>query len=336
MLHLQFQRVVLQFIEVHHLVHQPQHTVHAPLHDVQQALVLSRNLVAVAQLCHRSCYHGERCAELVRYVGKETHVHPVDTLLLLLLILGAFQSHLLGLYAHPRPDEQPDDDCRYHHIYKICPPCGPWRGLYDDGNGILAHHHTLVMIGGFHLEQIFPSGQIGVVCLTVVVGINPVLVETLQRVVVSDALELRIVQCRERDAETILIVPQTYLRVLRQMFLYALSRSGMYQLVVYLQRLKHQWHILSALYVYRVEECNPVRAAKHQCSVRQLARRTVVELIAAYAVGFIIVYHFLCGAVILAQSVERAYPEISLFILLNSRYVGACCARYRLQFFICR
>ena len=192
------------------------------------------------------------------------------------------------------------------------------------------------MIGGFHLEQIFPSGQIGVVCLTVVVGINPVLVETLQRVVVSDALELRIVQCRERDAETILIVPQTYLRVLRQMFLYALSRSGMYQLVVYLQRLKHQWHILSALYVYRVEECNPVRAAKHQCSVRQLARRTVVELIAAYAVGFIIVYHFLCGAVILAQSVERAYPEISLFILLNSRYVGACCARYRLQFFICR
>ena len=52
-LHLQAQGVVLQLVEVHHLVDEPQHAVHAALHDVQQVLVRTLYPRIGAKLVHR-------------------------------------------------------------------------------------------------------------------------------------------------------------------------------------------------------------------------------------------------------------------------------------------
>ena len=106
-MHLQFQRIVFQLVEVHHLVHQAQHTFYAAPDDEQQALVLARDVGGVAQLADGSGNHGERRAELVRNVGKETHVHPVDALFLLFFLFGTADGGFLGPDASEVPDEKP-------------------------------------------------------------------------------------------------------------------------------------------------------------------------------------------------------------------------------------
>ena len=58
----------------------------------------------------------------------------------------------------------------------------------------------------------------------------------------------------------------------------------------------------------------------------------VVKLIAAYAVGGIVVGKFPYGAVIFAQPVLCACPYIALCIFLNARDVPAGCTLYGLDF----
>ena len=86
--HSQLQGVILQFVEVHQLVHQTEHAPHTALYDVKQLFVFSLYFGTFAKLCYRTRNHGEWGAELVRDVGKETHVHAVHPLFLLLLKFG--------------------------------------------------------------------------------------------------------------------------------------------------------------------------------------------------------------------------------------------------------
>ena len=86
--HSQLQGVILQFVEVHQLVHQTEHAPHTALYDVKQ-LFVSPSILGLSQ----SCVTGPEImvsgdAELVRDVGKETHVHAVHPLFLLLLKFG--------------------------------------------------------------------------------------------------------------------------------------------------------------------------------------------------------------------------------------------------------
>ena len=87
--HSQLQGVILQFVEVHQLVHQTEHAPHTALYDVKQLFVFSLYFGTFAKLCYRTRNHGEWGAELVRDVGKETHVHAVHPLFLVLLQFGA-------------------------------------------------------------------------------------------------------------------------------------------------------------------------------------------------------------------------------------------------------
>ena len=58
-------------------------------------------------------------------------------------------------------------------------------------------------------------------------------------------------------------------------------------------------------------------------SVGQTADRTVVELVAANAVGDIELRHFADGAVVFVEPVHRTDPQIALVVLDDGRHVGA-------------
>ncbi len=92
--------VVLQLVEVEQLVDESQHSIHAPADDVQQQLVVLVDAFTFAELFHWSRNHGEWCSELMRDVSEETHVHLVDALFLLLLILSLLNHVLLDADAH--------------------------------------------------------------------------------------------------------------------------------------------------------------------------------------------------------------------------------------------
>ena len=146
------------------------------------------------------------------------------------------------------------------------------------------------------------------------------------------AFVFAVVQCGKGDSETILIVVQADVRSVGEVLVYTFAVLWACQPVVYLQIFEEQWNFPFGTYVHRVEESQSVRTAKNQCSVGQAAGRTVVKLIAAYAVGGIVVGKFPYGAVIFAQPVLCACPYIALCIFLNARDVPAGCTLYGLDF----
>ena len=124
-LHFKPKRIILEFVEVHHLVDQAQHTIHTALHDGQRVVRLGRQALVIDQLSEWSGNDGERCTEFVRHVGKEAHVHRVDALLVLVLTFGlqsgpAFQTKALHR-GKEIPDQHKADKC----IQQLCPPGEP-------------------------------------------------------------------------------------------------------------------------------------------------------------------------------------------------------------------
>ena len=177
--HLQAQGVVLQFIEVHHLIHQPQHAAHAALHDEEQPLLAPLNLGGLAELVHRAANHGERGAELVADVGKEAHVHPVDALFLLLLLASLAHHHL------PLADalDVAGKECHYaggqQQVEAPGPPGEPRGGLDGDADGGFGIGVVEVACQRTDVEGVTAGGQVGVVGFAHVVRFYPVLVDPL-------------------------------------------------------------------------------------------------------------------------------------------------------------
>ena len=68
-----------------------------PIYDIQQTSVIIRHIRRLLQLRNRSGYHGQRCAELMRYICKEAHIHLIDSLFLIFLLLSL---ELCGLLTH--------------------------------------------------------------------------------------------------------------------------------------------------------------------------------------------------------------------------------------------
>ena len=135
---------------------------------------------------------------------------------------------------------------------------------------------------------------------------------------------LAVVQGREGDAETVLVVLQVYVGAVGEVLADGFSvQLRTYQLVVYLQVAEQQRDVALDGHVDGVEEREPVRAAECQRPVGQTARGAVVELVSAYAVGGIIVGEASGCPVIFAQSVLGAYPEVALQVFLDVRYVEA-------------
>ena len=127
-LHFKPKRIILEFVEVHHLVDQTQHTIHTALHDDQRVVGLGRQTLVADQLSEWSGNDGERCAEFVRNVGEETHVHRVDALLVLVLTFGLQSGPAFQTIALPRGKEIPDQHGGNQHIQQLCPPGKPQGG----------------------------------------------------------------------------------------------------------------------------------------------------------------------------------------------------------------
>ena len=323
-LHLQAQGVVLQLVEVHHLVDEPQHAVHAALQDVQQVLVRTLYLRIGAELVHGTGNHGERCAELVRDVGEEAHVHPVHPLLLLLFQAGAAGGLLFGADAEQGTQEEKGEGGCQQEVEQVGPPRAPGGRIYADADGVLGLHDAPVVVGDFHVEHILSGRQVGVVGFVVVAGVYPVVVESLQVVLVVHSSVLAVVQGGEGDAEAVLVVLQVYVGAVGEVLADGFSvQLRTYQAVVYLQVAEQQWDVALDGHVDGVEERKAVRAAEDERAVGQTARGAVVELVSAYAVGGVIVGEASGCPVIFAQSVLGAYPEVALQVFLDARYVEA-------------
>ena len=173
LLHVQPQGVVLQLVEVEQLVDKPEHAFHAAGDDVEQPAVDDGDALVVSELLHGSGDHGERGAELVRDVGKEAHVHLVEPLLLLALILRFLGEPFLLADASARLSDIPHDGGGCQEVETPGPPRVPRFGRYAHLDGPLGQGTVRVVAHNLHAEGVVARRQVGVVGLVVAVGIGP-------------------------------------------------------------------------------------------------------------------------------------------------------------------
>ena len=155
------QGVVLQFVEVHQLVHEPEHPLNAALGHAQQILVLLVQMVAFHELSHGACNHSQWGAELMGNIRKETHVHLVRAQLLLFLHLRltgcpAGMHHAAGIAV-----EIPREGRGEGEIDEPCPPGESWSWLYHDLQRLFFRVGLVAgTVGRPHTEGIVARGQV--------------------------------------------------------------------------------------------------------------------------------------------------------------------------------
>ena len=130
LLDLQLESVVLEFVKVQKLIHQTEHTIDVSLYYIEESLVFLGHRSRICHLAHRSHNHCKRSAELVRHIGKKGHIHLIDSLFLIFLLLSL---ELCGLLTHnlfSYLQDKIDDNASYDHIYNERPPGEPKRRSY--------------------------------------------------------------------------------------------------------------------------------------------------------------------------------------------------------------
>ena len=141
---------------------------------------------------------------------------------------------------------------------------------------------------------------------------------------------LVVVEGGKREAEAALVVAEPHVGAVGEVAVdgRALGRR-MDEAVVYLQVLEEDGDVAVDRWVDGIEEGKAVCAAKDQRTVGQAAGGAVVELVASQAVGGKVVGEAVHRAVVLAQAVHGAHPEVAHAVLLDAADVGTGSSGYR-------
>ena len=151
----------------------------------------------------------------MRNIGKENHIHLIDKLLLRLCLFCTKHSLLLRAYTpHGSYKEGQDSNPRYQ-IKSICPPCSPRSRMYNNPNSIFSYDSTLIILSNPNPKSISSSRKICIIGFFIVMSVNPILVESIQFIIMVQTFTFTIVECGKRDTETILIVLQINIRIIR-------------------------------------------------------------------------------------------------------------------------
>lgn len=187
------------------------------------------------------------------------------------------------------------------------------------GDGVFGLGDALVVAGNLDAQEVAARRKIGVVDLVVVAGLDPIIVEPFELVMIMHAAILAVFERGERNAEPVLVVAEPDFGVIGQVALDGPAAAGRDEPVVDAQVLEDERNPPFGRHGRGVEERKAVRTAEDERAVGQAAGRTLVELIAAQPVGRVVIGEALGGRVVFAQSVQSADPQIALGVLLDGR-----------------
>ena len=134
------QRVVLEFVEVHQLVHELEHPLYAALGDGEQRALRGVERSTLGKLGHGARDHGEGGAELMGDIGKETYLTGCAT----------GRDHATGVVVEigcQQTSQQQIDEPR--------PPGPGWRrGDQDTDCALVADRLVVGTVGGTYAEGV--------------------------------------------------------------------------------------------------------------------------------------------------------------------------------------
>lgn len=107
--------------------------------------------------------------------------------------------------------------------------------------------------------------------LSVVVRVNPMSIEAFKHIGIVNSLIFTIIKSCERNAETVLIVPQTDIRIEREGLVDTSVDSRTHQSVMDLEVLELQGDLTGIHDIHRVEEGQSMRSSEHESAVRKAA-----------------------------------------------------------------
>ena len=87
--------------------------------------------------------------------------------------------------------------------------------MYNNPNSIFSYDSTLIILSNPNPKSISSSRKICIIGFFIVMSVNPILVESIQFIIMVQTFTFTIVECGKRDTETILIVLQINIRIIR-------------------------------------------------------------------------------------------------------------------------
>ena len=218
---LQSEGIGFQLIEVEHLVYQPQHSVHAHAHPFQ-CLMHRGWQTFISIQCHQwTGDDGDRVAELVGDVSKETHIHLLGMLLSLMLPLLLQELKLVGASSQIESIEIINRITDDAEIEQPCRRRIPKGWLDGDFHLPLFQRWQVGRGHQAQAEHILAWGEIGEFRLMLISRGTPMLVVPLQHVLVHQSRTTAVVGIEEAKHKVVLIISESIMGFMAKITFFA-------------------------------------------------------------------------------------------------------------------